>query len=62
MREALLRLIWLVPTALLVGLIYAAIRSDDHPNWVRQGLRQWAYIVAGMCVLGLIIVWLSRNV
>jgi len=62
MREALVRLIWLVPTAFLAGFIYAAIRSGDHlEGWVRHGVQQFVYITLGMCGLGLVILWMSRH-
>lgn len=61
MTEPVARLLWLIPTTLLVGFIYAVIRSDDMRGWLRQGVRQWLYILFGMCALGLVIYWLAQT-
>ena len=62
MNDALLKLIWLIPTSFLVGFIYAAIRSQSAREFVHHGLRQSISILAGMTVLGLILFWLSRQI
>ena len=62
MSEALATFIWLAVTCFLVGFIYSAIRSDSFKEFVRHGVKQSLSILVGMCVLGLIIYWLSRNV
>jgi len=61
-KEALLRLIWLIPTAFLVGFIYAALRSDSLRQFLRHGLRLSLSILFGMVALGLVIYWLSQNI
>ena len=54
--------IWLAVTCILVGFIYSAIRSNSFKEFAWHGVKQSLSILAGMCVLGLIIYWLSRNV
>jgi len=61
-KEALLRLIWLIPTSFLVGYIYAALRSGSLRDFLRQGFRLSLSILVGMVALGLVIYWLSQNI
>lgn len=61
MSAALVQLAWLLPTVILVGFIYAAMRTGSNREMAVHGLRQAAYIFLGMCALGLVIFLLSRH-
>jgi hypothetical protein len=61
MNDSLVRLVWLVPTAFFFGFIYAALRSGSWREFLHHGLKQSFYVLGGMCGLGLVIYWMSRN-
>ncbi len=61
MNDNLQRLIWLIPSSVLFGFIYSALRTSSTGEFVRYGLKQSIYVILGMCALGLVIAWMSRN-